>query len=168
VSAYIREYRQPAREELDFFRRKKDLQEVVCLAATSRLLEGKKHPHQHRIPDRILKKAAGRLQNEDLGRNRSFEELHQQVEDCIGRIRGIGPLAIYDISLRIGAFLRLAPRKVFLHRGARKGAAALGLRGRKEILDVSELPQEFGPLSPLEIEDCLCIFKKALAQVKPS
>ncbi|HQM80509.1 MAG TPA: hypothetical protein PLX02_02700 [Syntrophorhabdaceae bacterium] len=74
-------------------------------------------------------------------------------------IPGIGELAVYDTALRIGAFLRIEPSKVFLHAGTRTGARALGLETSAEFLEVSSVPSEFQVLKPSEIEDVLCIYK---------
>ena len=79
----------------------------------------------------------------------------------------IGALALYDIALRIGAFLGREPELVYLHAGARTGARALGLscRGR-HALAPNEFPKEFARLLPCEIEDCLCIYKIDLAEAR--
>jgi hypothetical protein len=81
---------------------------------------------------------------------RSFAELHALFEALIGPIHGIGPLAIYDITTRVGAHLGLEPGFVYL--GAAKGAKALNLDHRREFL----------ALRPREVEDCLCIYKDDL------
>jgi hypothetical protein len=89
------------------------------------------------------------------------------VDQIVGNIDGIGELCVYDVSTRIGAWLKLEPAQVFVHAGVRVGARALGLGGRDRF-DVQELPQAFRDLSASEAEDCLCIFKdelRALAHV---
>jgi hypothetical protein len=58
---------------------------------------------------------------------KTFEELHRVILNKIGDIQGIGELTVYDIAVRIGAELNLAPAVVFLHAGTRIGAKALGL-----------------------------------------
>ncbi len=79
------------------------------------------------------------------------------VSDIIGPIDGIAELTVYDIAHRIGAFLKLELRLVYLHRGTAKGARELGFRGR--TVEVSRLPKAFHRLSAAELEDCLCIYK---------
>jgi hypothetical protein len=93
-------------------------------------------------------------------RRQDFAELHGLVEREIGDIPRIGCLAVYDVAHRIGAFLRIAPALVYLHRGTREGARALGFRGKTVHPD--ELPVEFRTLPAAEIEDCLCIYKREL------
>jgi hypothetical protein len=92
-----------------------------------------------------------------LGRARTFEDLHTQIEHRIGRIHKIGALAVYDIAHRIAAFRGLSPNLVYLHRGTLDGARILGFSGK--TLDPRSLPSAFSRLKPYEIEDCLCIYK---------
>lgn len=49
----------------------------------------------------------------DPGEARSFDALPGVVTTAIGDIHRIGLLTIYDIAQRIGAFLRLAPERVY-------------------------------------------------------
>ena len=93
-------------------------------------------------------------ESQKLERAADFGALHDVVEFEIGAIRGIGPLAVYDIAHRLGAFLRRSPEFVYLHAGTKRGAAVFNLRGwaiRRE-----QLPAAFSRLSAAEIEDCLC------------
>jgi hypothetical protein len=73
-------------------------------------------------------------------------------------------LAVYDTATRVGAFLRLQPKRVYLHAGTRQGARALGFR-KRESLSARELPKALRRLSPDEIEDCLCIYKSQVAAI---
>jgi hypothetical protein len=132
------------------------------MAALSKLPGGKRHPHQRRIPARVLQQAADALTNANLS-VATFDDLHQAVRTTIGDIRGIGELAVYDIACRIGAYLGLEPDQVYLHAGTREGARALGFRGT--TIRKNELPIAFRQLSPGEIEDCLCIYKTELRRL---
>jgi hypothetical protein len=51
------------------------------------------------------------------------------------------PLALYDISRRIGAYLGKSPRVVYLHPDAAEGARHLGLSGT--TLNKKPLPPAF-------------------------
>jgi hypothetical protein len=95
---------------------------------------------------------------------KTFEELHSILSEVGNGLHGIGPLTIYDTATRIGAFLELEPDRVYLHAGTRDGARALGLVQR-DSLSPSNLPKPFRRLSPSEIEDCLCIYKREVAAV---
>jgi hypothetical protein len=71
-------------------------------------------------------------------------------------------LTAYDTAIRLAAFLRLEPKRVYLHAGTRDGATELGFH-RREWLLPKELPEPFRQLMPDEIEDCLCIYKREIA-----
>jgi hypothetical protein len=82
------------------------------------------------------------------------------VQETILGIDGVGPLAVYDIAHRIGAYFRNAPEHAYLHAGTRVGAWALNMDG--DSVDPKILPAPFARLTPAEIEDCLCIYKNEL------
>jgi len=67
-------------------------------------------------------------------------------------------LTVYDTAQRLGAYMGKEPEVVFLHRGTRVGARALGFAGSLLFILPSKLPGEFRKLNPSEIEDCLCIY----------
>lgn len=162
VDAYIRDHREGARRELRFFEIQRSLGDAVRVAGRSEWPGGRRHPHQRRLPRATLAEAERRLQLvlNDLAQAQDFAELHGLVEREIDDIRRIGCLAVYDIAHRIGAFLGIAPALVYLHRGTREGARALGFCGK--TVHPQELPVEFRALTAAEIEDCLCICKREL------
>jgi len=162
VDEYIRDYRVRAMLEMRRYTRLESLADAVDIAARCVLPNGKRHPHQTRIPPESLAEARTRLLAADLGSCRSFDDLHPKINSLIRDIHMIGPLVVYDVSHRIGAFLRLEPDRVYLHRGTRDGALALGLGRGRDTIDLAELPDEFHRLSEAEAEDCLCIYKKRL------
>lgn len=164
VRDYIQTHREPASEELHLFRRQESLLEVVRLASLAVGEEGKRFPHQYRLRRDTLQLASAALlaSLERISGCRSFDELHALVEEVVGDLPGIGELYVYDTSLRIGAKQRMAPDRVYLHRGTREGARALGLDGRRPAMQLSELPSVFSQLEPHEVEDCLCIYKEDL------
>jgi hypothetical protein len=89
----------------------------------------------------------------------SFHELHALLVESLSPVWGLGELYIYDAALRLGAFLRHAPRFVYLHAGTRAGAKALGLDSKREYLEKRELPPSLRKLSADEIESFLCIYR---------
>jgi hypothetical protein len=152
--------------EQRWFRLQKNLKEAIKNAALARMPSGRRFSHQRRIPSETLARAFDsllRVQRE-LGRARTFHELHVIVHHALIRIRGIGDLTIYDVSIRLGAFLGLAPDRVYLHAGTRLGAKQLGFVGRRPWILVSELPVQLRTLSAGEAEDVLCIFKAHLGR----
>jgi hypothetical protein len=165
VRLYVHHFRPAAERELVYYQRQRTDRDAVSRAARCVLPSGKRHPHQYRIPGRVLADAELRLlANIDAIRVcTSFDELHDLIEQLAGSISGIGELATYDIALRIGARIGVAPTRVYLHSGTREGARSLGLGERRRTLEVSELPSAFRRLAPREIEDVLCIFKDGIA-----
>ena len=169
VQHYIRTHRARAQREMKVFATQPSLTEAVKLAARCvdvlRAKEGEKivrHSHQRRIPRHCLMRAERSLLavKGKLRASRDFDELHEQVSAAIGG-GGIGALTIYDVTHRIGAYLKLSPKLVYLHAGTVKGARHIGVRG--QTVAKSALPREFRPLSPAHIEDCLCIYKDVLS-----
>ena len=157
VSDYWRDHRPRAEREFAYWANRAGGGQVLREAALSIASNGKRHPHQRRIPARVLQRAADTLARHGIPACQSFDDLHRAVDDRIGDIHGIGELAVYDIACRIGASFGLTPERVYLHAGTREGARALQLEGPS--VRKSDLPEEFASLSPAEIEDCLCIYK---------
>lgn len=151
---------------MDFYRSLRSLAEVVDRAGSARTPNGLRHSHQRRIPASVLQAAHATLSRADFGWCHTFEDLHQALSGLILGIRGIGELMVYDTALRIGAYLGLEPETVYLHAGTRTGARALGLRGEGGRLAMSRLPAALRQLSAREAEDCLCIYKDALANAR--
>lgn len=168
VQDYIDRYRARANQELSFFRRLNSLDEAIERAARAEVEGGKKHDHQWRIPETALARAGKDLlaKRAQISKCTGFDSLIELVETTAGSIRGFGELAIYDTAVRIGVRLGMEPEFVYLHRGTRKGAKALGLTSRGKYLKVGELPAEFTKLKPHEIEDCLCIYASELSRLK--
>lgn len=164
VDDYIRDHRNNAEREQRWFAIQPSLPKAVEVSALAKSPSGKRLSHQRRIPSRVLEESCRRLLQKlsVLEASRSFEELFEVVASAIRPIPGIGELAVYDTTLRIGAYLRLEPTKVFLHAGTRTGAHRLGLDASQEFLEVSRLPAELRALKPQEIEDVLCIYKHRL------
>jgi hypothetical protein len=108
---------------------------------------------------------ARRLRTVPVHRASSFEDLYSKVDDAIGQIRGIGPLLVYDTTLRLGARANRCPKLVYLHAGARAGARVLLNGPLPRTQDVSQFPAELQDFEPVELEDLLCIFKSALERV---
>ena len=163
VSDYWRDHRPRAEREFAYWANRAGQGRFIREAVLSKASNGKRHPHQRRIPAQVLQCAADTLARHGIPACHSFRDLHRAVGDRIGDIHGIGELAVYDIACRIGASLGLAPEHVYLHAGTRKGARALGLRGT--TVHKNDLPPEFHRLSPAEIEDCLCIYKAQIRRM---
>jgi hypothetical protein len=164
VNDYIARFRPGAAAELQDYRDLNSLEAAISRAALGVDPQGRKHPHQRRIERAALQESKRRLLGHAsaLKDANSFHQLWQFIGREIGPIGRIGPLAVYDTALRIGAYLSLEPDKVYLHAGTRHGAKALGLQARREWLEMPDLPNALKALSAREAEDFLCIYKAAL------
>jgi len=171
--AYVRKLRPRARAEIAWYADQPSLEGAIEKAALAVNSRSKRYSHQRRLKKKALNQALRVLiaQSDNIGKARDFESLFRIVDTVIKPIPGLGPLYVYDTSLRIGAKLGLFPRRVYLHAGTRTRARALGLDYKAESLDSSVLPKEFRSLEAHEMEDILCIFKgqfKALAPINSS
>lgn len=162
IAHYLANYSDNADRELRFYRRQRTLDNALDHAALARLPSGKRAHHQRRLSSTTLTAAYNAIKRCAFNECSNFHELFCLVDETVRQIDGIGELYVYDTALRIGAFLRLSPDRVYLHAGVRVGARALGFTGGDYIL-CSDLPDEFLALLPHQIEDCLCIYKRELA-----
>jgi hypothetical protein len=162
--AYIRDFRPQAQAELEWFRQQPTLESAIEHAALAINSNGKKYSHQWKLKKPSLEAARQILMmnSKAISQAKDFDDLFALVEGLCDRISGIGELYIYDTGLRIGAKLHLMPKKVYLHRGTRDGARALGFDTKIRALEISQIPLEICRLEPHEIEDVLCIFKDDL------
>lgn len=162
VDDYIFRWRTAARAEMRSFAKEKSLTAAIRRAALCRWPNDKRHEHQRRIPPAALEEAEKRLQAaaNRLTKAADFTALHRTIEEEIGGILKIGPLTVYDVAHRIGAYLGKVPTLVYLHCGTKAGAATLGFKG--DTLLPAQLPTAFSMLTAAEIEDCLCIYREEL------
>lgn len=164
VADYIGRYQGNEAAQRQWFADQSTLEDAVTVAALAVGPNGKRLSHQRRIPEAALQEGRRRLLEclPVLKEVRSFAGLHELIESQIVSINHIGELVIYDTAVRIGAWLRLEPKVVFLHAGTRVGAKRLGLDVSRGVLRPDELPAAFRCLRPREIEDLLCIYKENL------
>jgi hypothetical protein len=134
-------------------------------AVYSRHPQYKKHDHQFRISGISMRHTWQRLRRRlsELRRATTFSEVHAIVKECA--VAGFGELSIYDAAHRIGAWLGVEPDAVYLHRGTRDGAKALGLDAAAGLLAMRQLPRPLRRLTPEQVEDFLCIFKVRLRRM---
>lgn len=153
--------------ELDYYKHLPTLSDTIDKATKALFKEGNKLEHQWRINDKILAHVAKNLKKreKEIRESTSFERIYEIVND--ESILGFGDLAKYDTTLRIASKLYIQPAKVYLHRGTKDGAKAIGINVRKKrYLEVHELPKAFLDaidaqiINVLHVEDILCIYKK--------
>ena len=164
VDDYIERHRPRATRELRYFQLVRSDEEAISRAALAQLPNGKRHPHQRRIPRATLEESKRRLlENLPLLREAAtFDDLLDLIDALIRPIANVGDLTVYDTALRIGARFALEPEKVYLHAGTRDGARALGFDGNRHVIEMDELPAPIQRLTAREAEDLLCIYKTKL------
>lgn len=101
-----------------------------------------------------------------------FSQLIEVVNQS--KVRGFGLTSIYDTSLRIGAYLRIDPKEVYLHTGALKGCQALEQKGYLPIgtsqltsVPMELIPQELRIFKPVYLEHFFCAAKERLIKMAP-
>jgi len=152
------------RDELRWFAEQETFERVIQLAARAESRRGKRLSHQRRIPREAIKAAehAMSINPASFRTAQSFEDLLDAVTAVVLPIRGTGALYCYDAAVRLGAFLGLEPKYIYLHAGTLRGAKALmNLTGRRPWIAKEEIPA--APLrsrSAAEIEDILCIYER--------
>ena len=85
-----------------------------------------------------------------------FADLHAAISKLAQKIYGIGPLQIYDTAICF-----CSPSAVYLHAGTKTAANAMGIYGQtaKSSDFIPKYP-ELSRLTPLQLEDFLCIYKE--------
>jgi len=163
VRDYILHCRLRAQQELECFQRQPS-EEALRRAALVMDKRGKRLSHQRRLRGSLLRTARSVLLEaaKELRGCDSFDQLHNLIREHLDGIRALAELYYYDTALRIGASLRLMPKRVYLHRGTRVGARNLGLDWRADSLDPRALSKALAVLEPHEVEDFLCIYKDQL------
>jgi hypothetical protein len=163
-----------ADSEIEWYsKRPRSLSGATRRAALSRIPTGRggrqiRHPHQRRISADVLEEVASRLESSvnKLQHITEFAKLYEVVRLEILPIRGVGELLVYDVSHRIGGYLKLEPLNVYLHAGTKRGAKALGLDTRRPYVQISELPKAFFQLTAAQAEDVLCIYAPSFARIR--
>jgi probable addiction module antidote protein len=165
VIEYRTKWRPAALAEMQWFAKRPSFEDAITAAGRAEGSDGKRFAHQRRIPAGVLRIAEQRLNANAsaLAASASFDELHAAVRDAIGSISGIGDLMIYDTSLRLGAWQRLTPRRVYLHAGTLKGARAIGVPPSQRTIPMNALPRALSRLTAWEAEDILCLYADRLA-----
>lgn len=167
VRAYQSCDRRCGRKVLAAYRGLPSLRRAVEEASRARIPGDGKHPHQYRAQVATLNAVQRCLLGAltEIQACASFDGLYNLIYRETRHIRGVGELFVYDTAHRIGAYLGLSPKRVYLHRGTRRGAVAIGLEAGQPTLEMAELPSAFRKLKPDEVEDCLCIYEADLRHI---
>lgn len=165
VADYVAHVRERACEHLSFYANQPSLAEALVVVASFRGPDGNWEPHQRRLAREARAAAADRIRALELGDAMTFAEVHRRVEEALGPLDGIGPLTVYDVSLRLGAVLGLPPQHVYLQRAALAGARALGLPARVDCVPVDRFPPELRRLYAWEILNLLRAYREELCNL---
>lgn len=161
VIDYKRNHFSHHEREITYFEKLSQIDEAIRFAVLSISPEKKRFSHQRRIPKVVLVDAYERLKRikNQIIQVKNFDVLYDLIHEKILSVKGIGSLCVYDFSLRIGAYLKIEPNKVYLQAGALTGAKAFGFRIIDKKIQISDLPKEFRSLKASIVEDILCIYK---------
>lgn len=168
VSEYQSSHGQNLEKSYEYYKNSNSLKEAIKLAFQSKNCRGKVHNHQRRIGKEKLNQAAKialEYFDTQCPQFSDFDDIYSWVEKIAidERVKKIGVLARYDISLRIAAHCGIKVDKVYCHAGTTKGAKALGLDVKNgDKLEPSCFPKPLQTLSADHIENFLCIYKDYL------
>jgi hypothetical protein len=140
----------------------KSIGDAINTAVMSKDKNEKKHSHQRRLQNNCLEDYAQKLLEikNQISQVKSFNSLYILLEQ--NRIHGVGELLIYDVSVRIGEYLKIYPETIYIHAGTKTGLQNLLKRKIPEKQIKKEmLPEPFcsSDLTPGQLEDFFCIYK---------
>jgi hypothetical protein len=170
VAEYCKRYPRGSDLETKLFRDMPSDELAIRHAASARDEDGRCFDHQRRVVQPARRKAEVILMA-TIGRLRcctTFHALHTLLSELLLPVPGLGALYVYDTALRLGAYLRLSPKYIYLHAGTRVGAKALGLACHLPYLQKENVPSALRALTADEIESFLCIFAGELARISPT
>jgi hypothetical protein len=151
-------------QELDWFAAQPSFNDVLIQAVHASDRRGKRLSHQRRLLRHVIPAAYSLLTTirTSLESAATFDDLFALVDGALGSIPGSGDLYSYDTALRIGAYMRLYPTRVFLQTGALEGARKISTSYRSRSVPLSKFPEPYHALAPFEMENLLCVAKSAL------
>lgn len=151
-----------------------DFNAAVWIAVASKRRNGKMHSHQTKVTKDARREFGYRIIDEYHSDGRlstpdNFDAFYDRLWDI--RPAGIGPLTTYDVATRVGAYLELEPKSLYLHTGVRVGYEAMYSGSRRASAVAVRIPVYLWPtpltqLSADMAEDFLCTYRDALARIK--
>jgi len=145
----------------------KTVEEAISRAVRSKRPNGKMHNHQSKVSkalpafeERLLVSARSLIMQTTFGSLYSYIEMIATP--------GIGPMTIYDVAVRLGAYTKVRPSAIYLHAGTLAGLKALGLstKGCFMSYPMELLPAVLRNKDPDEVEDFLCTYRLAFEGLK--
>jgi hypothetical protein len=164
----IREYKRERNDNcsvdkvVKYVLEQKNIEDVIITAVRSRDKDGKKHPHQKRLQNDYLENYVQKLLKikNKIAQIESFNSLYMLLEG--NKVHGVGEMLFYDVSVRIGEYLKMYPETIYVHAGTRTGLKNLLEREIHEKQIKKEiLPEPFrsSDLTPGQLEDFFCRYK---------
>lgn len=150
----------------DWCREQLDGTEALRIAVRSKRPNGKMHNHQSKVSPALPRFEAVLVQRYHLLiRCKTFGQLHALLE--ILATTGIGPMTIYDVAVRFGAWLDLEPEVIYIHAGTAAGLRALGIKPMysERSIPMEILPRILRRKSADEVEDFLCTYRLAFERI---
>ena len=168
ISIYKRYYKQNADGCISYTKQQKNLVAAIYAAAISRDANNKKHSHQYRLPDEVLEQWSDTLirNSNRITKAGDFDSLLKLLTELT--IPGIGKLTLYDTATRLGAYLNLHPKIIYLHAGTKVGAIKLLGKVAGDAITKEMLPKPFQrkDLACWEIEDICRLPRSSASQVR--
>lgn len=164
VQHFIRHRRALLHQELEWFASQPSFDDVLFEAVHARDRRGKRLSHQRRLLRDVIPTAYKLLGTirASLQSASTFDDLFALIDGALGSIPGSGDLYAYDTALRIGAYMRLYPTRVFLQTGALDGARKISTSYKSRSVPLAKFPEPYHSLAPFEMENLLCVAKSAL------
>jgi hypothetical protein len=134
-------------------------------AVRSKRPSGKMHNHQSKVTPALP--AFGLSLSRRLKALMKSEDFHQ-LYVLMGLLapKGIGPMTIYDVATRFGAYLGLKPEYIYIHAGTKAGLQALGIATKGHpFISMDMLPVELQDKDPDTVEDFLCTYRSAFLKL---
>lgn len=164
------------------------LDQAIERAVRARDAAGKHHNHQSKVDlhariefgaiiARGRKDWLGRVhaaKEDGLEWLTPFDAMHDWFDSV--KPYGIGPVTVYDVAVRVGAFLEVEPEQVYMHAGVRQGLKALcealerqgppykpsDLHGAWKLPRVPMylFPKPLNKMRADDVEDILCTYRE--------
>lgn len=166
VKNYVALNRPKSKTEFAYYSGQPSFEAAIRAAACASKSDGKPGKHQRKGSAESLKIAEEKLvaMAETLQSFKTFDALLEGVERAVLPIPGLNDVYAYDTATRIGAYLNIWPKHVYLYSSTRTGAKQLGIVTKKRLLLFNSLPAAFQELEPYEAEEALSNIKKLIGE----
>ncbi|MCL4305661.1 hypothetical protein KJZ99_07080 [bacterium] len=162
VKNYKESNRPRNKAEFSWYAAQPSLEAAVRAAALGTSSDGKRGRQARRGTDEAFKLAEEKLVLllDAMQSAKTFDALLEFVERAVLPIPGLNDVYAYETAMRIGAYLNIWPKHVYLYTSTRSGAKQLGIVSKKRLLLFNSLPEAFQELEPYEVEEALSNLKK--------